>query len=157
RSTDSLPTVAAEKSTQASETLYRVTGRVAQNNIDVRVFDATTSKFVVSQRADWRTSRYSFNLPNGKYIFEVDDNRLRITSPYFYRQPYRTAPITVASNFEVPEIPLQTSIGHFSVTARFPCDLAAERPTYAANVAYSAYFEITTEDGTRIARPDGLG
>lgn len=142
------------KSTTAGTPLFRVGGRVVTNNAQVRVFDANTNRLVVSSATNWRNSRYEFELAKGNYVFEVDDNRNRGYSPYFYRTPYRTSAIRIAGDLEVPEIPQHTARGTFSFVARFPCALITQIPYYGGNIAHTLHSEVTAEDGTRLMRSD---
>lgn len=150
RSADSSSVAKSPAETTGFGELFNVGGRVATNNIDVRVFDADTDAFVVSTRADWTNSRFAFQLPRGRYVFEVDDNRLYIDSDFYYRKPHRTAPILIDRDTEVDEIPVETERGTFAFTARYPCDLFGTPP--ATNVAYTMQPEILTDDGTHIVR-----
>lgn len=130
---------------------YHVSGTVVNNNIDVRVFDAATDEFVVSTQTDWTNSRFDFDLPGGRYVFEVDDNRLRIDSEYFYRKPYRTAPIQITSNTELPLIPQNDENGKFILHAQIPCSLL-HPVVYAGVPVYAPTVTITSADGTRVRR-----
>jgi hypothetical protein len=147
------PSAAASAKAAAIPT-FHVGGTVATNNIDVRVFDASTGVFVVSERADWRNSRFDFDLPRGTYVFEVDDNRLRIDSPFFYRKPYRTDAVRITANTELPVIPQYQESGRVEITAQVPCTVVAQTSTYSGSPV--AYFTATivTEDGTRLERVD---
>lgn len=132
-------------------TLFHVGGSVAVNNIDVRVLDAETDQLVVSEPADWTTSRFGFDLPGGRYVFEVDDNGLSGGIPFFYRKPYRTAPIQISADVELPLIPVNEEAGKFVLRAGIPCSLFPG-PMFARGPAYSPSVTIISEHGTRILR-----
>jgi hypothetical protein len=133
------------------ETLYHVGGTVVVNTIDVRVFDAATKALIVSTPTDWTNGRYDFDLPRGNYEFEVDDNRLTGDLPFFYRKPYRTAPIRISANSELPVIPLNDAAGQFVLRATVSCSLI---PTtvFARGSFFFPTVTIVSEDGTRIRR-----
>jgi hypothetical protein len=133
------------------ETLYHVGGTVVVNTIDVRVFDAATKELIVSTPTDWTTGRYDFDLPRGNYEFEVDDNRLTGGVPFFYRKPYRTAPIQIGANTELPVIPLNEEAGQFILRAGIPCELFPA-PIFARAPAYSPSASIVSQEGVRILR-----
>ena len=133
-------------------TMYRVTGLASTNNYDVRVFDADSGRFVVSTRADWTNSRFEVPLPRGRYIFEVDDNRIRGDSPYFYRAPARSAAIAVDGDTEVPTIAQVDDAGWFEFTAELPCSLALLRQTYVTPLPYTLDVDLRIQQGQQFYR-----
>ena len=135
-----------------SGTLYHVGGTVVTNNVAVRVFDATTDELIVSMPTDWSNSRFEFDLPGGRYVFEVDDNRMRIDSSFFYRKPYRTAPIQITSDIELPEIPQNTASGEFVLAAQVPCSLLRPSSPWSGIPIYSPTVAVVAADATRIVR-----
>jgi hypothetical protein len=144
------PTVSA-KATQGT-TLFHVGGTVVANVVNVRVFDATTNALVVSEQTDWTNSRFDFDLPRGRYVLEVDDNRLLIDSPFFFRKPFRTAPIQVASNLELPVLPQNMESGYFVLSAQVPCSLLHPTSAYSGIPVYRPTASVVADDGTRIQR-----
>lgn len=143
-----------QKNAQAAggETMYRVSGIASINNYDVRAFDADSGRFVVSTRADWTNSRYEVALPRGRYVFEIDDNRIRGGSPFFYRTPARSAPIVVQGETEVPSIDPSSDAGWLEFNAELPCTLALAQHTYHSPLALTMATEVRLASGARFFR-----
>lgn len=131
---------------------YHVGGSTSTNIYEVRVYDADTGAFVVSTRADWRTGRYEFLLPRGRYEFEFDDNIVSVDGSYFYRRPWRSVPVSVSSDTQVPSTAPSDDAGWFEFVAEHPCSLALAAPGFDVAVPYSLAVELRTEDGVRIYR-----
>jgi hypothetical protein len=131
---------------------YLARGAATVNNYDARVYDATTGAFVTSGRANWMNSYYGFYLPRGRYQFEIDDNHLRINSPFFYRAPTRSAPIWVSRDTEVPLLAPNDDAGWLRLVAELPCSLALPRSVYGVDLPYALSVELRTAQGVRIHR-----
>jgi hypothetical protein len=140
----------ARVAVKAPTRTYLVHGSAAVNNYDVRVYDADTRAFVTSARANWLNSTFGVFLPRGRYEFEIDDNHLNFGSPYYYRAPTRSRPVSVTRDTEVPELAQDDDAGWFQFVAELPCSLALPRSTYGVDLPYSLAVELRTRDGVRI-------
>ncbi|MBN8726934.1 MAG: hypothetical protein J0H15_04430 [Xanthomonadales bacterium] len=134
---------------------FRVTGSVQDaNSIRVRAFDAVSGRFVVSTEQTWYDRRFELALEAGTYVFEFDDNQLRIDSGFFYREPARTPPIRISSDTQLAPVTRPSAAGEFTMLAQVPCAqldrgefLPGYVETWAANGAHverEAYLRRTT-------------
>ena len=132
--------------------MHRVTGQASTDRYEVRVFEADTGRFVVSTEADPANGRFEVPLPSGRYEFEIDDNRLDVVTPYFYRSPARSGPVVVQGDMEVPAIAAVEDAGWFEFVADLPCALALQPHPYHTPLAYTPAIEVGTARGERFFR-----
>ncbi len=112
----------------------------------VRAFDSASGALILSTIAEWNTGRFQLPLVEGTYVFEAERNAEYLyEDSTFYRSPWRSNPIHISGDTELPPLTDAQSVGHLSLIAQVPCHgTGSYRPDFSARVV------VTAADGTRI-------
>ncbi len=129
------------------------------DNAQIRVFDASSGDFIVSMRLRWWDGGFEFLLPAGVYTFEADENRILTESSFFHRSPYRSDPIRVDRELQLPMLVQHDDTGSLDLAAVLPCTIANEQPVFQPSTIHFVEISASLPDGTRVERSasDGDG
>lgn len=137
-----------EHSVKGSVVFTGLEYRVSQ----VRALDSATGKLMLSTTTEWPSDRFELPLVEGTYVFEAERN-LDTLPPgeAFYRAPWRSNPIHISQDTELPAFIAEDDVGQLALTAEVPCHgTGSYHSDFAAQVA------ITSANGTRIERVIGV-
>ena len=132
---------------------YAVKGNVSFAGLDsghtrIRALDSTSGRLVLSVKTQWPTGDFELPLVAGKYIFEAERNLGDLPpGEAAYRAPWRSDPIQISRNTELPPFVVEDDLGQLALTAEVPCHGSGNYQTDSA-----ARVIFTSATGARIER-----
>jgi hypothetical protein len=114
----------------------------------VRAFDSANGDLVVSTIAEWPSGQFELPLAEGTYVFEAEQNNEYLYQDgAFYRSPWRSNPIHISGDTELPPLSAADDLGQLVLSAQVPCNGAG---SYRSD--FPARMVVVAADGTRIER-----